>query len=102
MIHVIAELHLVPNARDEFVAALRALEPVVRAEAGCIEYRGALEVPTGIDGQAHVRDDVVTVIEKWEDEQALAVHLAAPHMREWGARVGALMTGRTLRVLRDV
>lgn len=102
MIHVIAELHLAPGTREHFAEELRRLTPLVQAEAGCIEYRGTVEVPTGIGAQAEPRRDVVTVIEKWESEEALAAHLVAPHMLEWGARVGELMTARVIRVLQDV
>ena len=32
----------------------------------------------------------------------LDAHLIAPHMLEWGARVGDLMTERVIRVLHDI
>ena len=101
MIHVLAEIRTQPGARDAFVADLRALEPVVRAEAGCIEYAGAVDVPTGIRVQAPVRDDVVMVVEKWADEAALAAHLDAPHMHAHRARVKPFVAGVTIHVLRS-
>lgn len=102
VIHVLAELHLAPGARDAFVAHFRALEPLVRAEDGCLEYRGALEEATGLAAQAPVRDDVLLVIEKWRDAAALAAHLDAPHMHAFAAATAGLMVGRTIRVARDL
>ena len=80
MIHVIAEIGLVDGMRDRFLAEFHRVAPLVRAEDGCIEYVSAMDTRTGIDRQARVRDDLVTVIEKWESEAALAAHLSAPHM----------------------
>ncbi|MBL8995720.1 MAG: antibiotic biosynthesis monooxygenase [Gemmatimonadetes bacterium] len=102
MIHVIAELTIAAGARDAFLSAFRRLEPLVRAEEGCLEYGGALEVPTALAAQTPPRPDVLLVIEKWTNEAALAAHLAAPHMAEFAAQTSGQMTGRVIRVARDV
>lgn len=102
MIHVLAELAIAPGARSAFVDHFRWLEPLVRAEQGCIEYRGALELRTGLPAQTPARDDVLLVIEKWESEAALAAHLDAPHMHEFGKRTKGMMTGRLIRVAADI
>ena len=102
MIHVLAEIALAPGARDAFVAEFRRLTPLVRAEDGCLEYQGALEVDSGLPAQAPVRPDVFTVVERWRDEAALAAHLAAPHMADHRARAAGLATRTTIRVLRSV
>lgn len=102
MIHVLAEISLHPDARDAFVAEFRRLTPLVRAEDGCLEYQGALEIPTEIAAQAPVRRDVFTVVEKWRDEAALAAHLVAPHMDDHRARARALTQGTVIRVLRSI
>jgi quinol monooxygenase YgiN len=102
VIHVIAEILLRPGARDAFVAEFQRLTPLVRAEDGCIEYQGALESRTAIAAQAPVRDDVLTVVEKWRDEAALAAHLDAAHMHDHRERSRDLAAGVTVRVLRSV
>jgi quinol monooxygenase YgiN len=102
MVHVIAEIGLAPGARDAFVAEFRRVTPLVRAEEGCIEYQGVLDVRTALPAQAPVRDDVFTVVEKWSSEAALAAHLAAPHMADHRARSTGLTTGVTIRVLRAI
>ncbi len=100
MIHVIATIELAPDARDAFADEFRRLAPLVRAENGCIEYEGAADVQTSIAAQAPVRDDVFTVIEKWESELALSAHLDAQHMHEHRNRVRDLVTRTIIHVLR--
>ena len=39
-----------------------------------------LDVDTGIAGVPEVREDVITVVEKWESMRALDAHLKSPHM----------------------
>lgn len=99
MIHVIATIRTAPRRRDDFLREFRALVPLVRAEAGCIEYGPAIDLNTGIAGQPAVRDDVVTVVEKWENSAALAAHLAAPHMLRYRESVKDMVAGLEIRVL---
>ena len=102
MIYVLAEIRLRSGARDRFITEFRLLEPLVRAEAGCIEYAGAIDTATAIAAQAPVRDDVVMVIEKWESEAALALHLDAPHMLAYRERVRDLVDRTIINVLEPV
>lgn len=102
MIHVLAEIQLCTDALEAFTAAFVHLAPLVRAEDGCIEYQGAVEIATNIIAQAPVRETVFTVIEKWRDEAALAAHLRAPHMAAHRTQTAALAVGTTIRVLRSI
>jgi quinol monooxygenase YgiN len=99
VIHVLAEIRLAPGARERFLAEFRLLEPLVRAEEGCIEYVGAFDKQTAIAAQAPVRNDVVMVIEKWESEAALARHLDTPHMVAYRKRVKSLVSSTVIHVL---
>lgn len=99
VVHVLAEIRLAPGARERFLAEFRRLEPMVRAEHGCIEYIGAFDTQTAIAVQAPVRHDVVMVIEKWESEAALARHLDEPHMVEYRKRVKSLVSSAVIHVL---
>jgi quinol monooxygenase YgiN len=99
MIHVLATVRVVPGKRSEFLAEFRKLIPLVREESGCIEYGSAIDVQTTLPAQPPLRDDVVMVVEKWADLDALAAHLMAPHMLEYRARVKALVVGTELQVL---
>lgn len=99
MIHVIAFLHVRPGTRAEFLATFRALTPLVRAEAGCIEYGPAVDHGPFLGFQSPVGDDVVVVVEKWSSTAALEAHIAAPHMKAWGAEVEGMLTQRIIHVL---
>ncbi len=102
MIHVIAFLHLRSGVRAEFLGTFRELTPLVRAEAGCLEYTPAVDHAPYMGFQSPVSDDVVVVVEKWATPAALDAHIAAPHMKAWGAKVEQMMTRRVIHVLDTV
>ncbi|QJX00445.1 putative quinol monooxygenase [Frigoriglobus tundricola] len=87
MIHVVATITVQPGTRPAFLDVFRWLTPLVRAEAGCIEYLATVDVPTTLAVQDAPRPDVVTVIEKWETVEALYAHGVAPHMAEYREKV---------------
>jgi quinol monooxygenase YgiN len=99
VIHVIATIELAEGKREAFLDEFRKIVPLVRAEAGCLEYGPAVDVATGIAAQAPPRDNVVTVVEKWESVEALKAHLQAPHMLAYRPRVKDLVVRATLHVL---
>jgi quinol monooxygenase YgiN len=99
MIHVLAVVELNPGVRDTFLAELHKLVPLVLAEDGCIEYGPAVDVPTGIAAQQPLRDDVVTIVEKWESIDHLKAHLAAPHMQPYRESVRELVIATKLFVV---
>jgi quinol monooxygenase YgiN len=98
MIHVVVPVQLKPNCKDAFVAEFKKILGAVRAENGCIEYGAAAEIQTDIGPQAPVREDVVTIIEKWESLGALKAHLAAPHMATYREAVKELVANLELRI----
>ena len=102
MIHVIATVELKADKRDAFLTEFRRLVPVVRAEAGCLEYGPAVDVPTGLPAQLAIRDNVVIIVEKWEGLEALRAHLSAPHMTEYRGRAKDLVSRVELQVLQPV
>ena len=99
MIHVLATIRLAKGKRAEWLVIFKANMPAVHAEAGCIEYQPAMDVPTGLTAQSAVDDDEVVVIEKWESLDHLKAHSAAPHMASYREKVKGLVTGMTLRIL---
>jgi quinol monooxygenase YgiN len=99
VIHVIATIEVAQGKREAFLTEFRKVVPLVRAEAGCLEYAPALDLPTDIPAQAPARENVVTVVEKWESLEALRAHLQASHMGEYRARVKALVVGARLHIL---
>ncbi|MEK6233670.1 MAG: antibiotic biosynthesis monooxygenase [Planctomycetales bacterium] len=99
MIHVVALIEVQPGSRDAVVEEFHKLLPEVHAEDGCIEYGPAVDVASGLDRQEPPRDNVVTMIEKWRDVDALKAHLSAPHMNAFRERVKDMVAGLTLHIL---
>jgi len=99
MIFVIATIEVKPGKREGFLAEFHKNMPNVNAEKGCMEYGPTVDVKTDIKAQVPLRDNVVTVVEKWESLQALQAHLAAPHMATYRERVKDYVVGVTLQVL---
>ena len=100
MIHVIASIRVKDERLNAFLAIFTANVPHVRAEKGCIEYVPAVDVQTDISAQQ--RDAcLVTVIEKWEDVEALKAHLTAPHMLSYKEAVKDLVENVEVRILRE-
>ncbi len=102
MIHVIATIEVAPEHRDAFLEEFRRIVPLVRAEAGCIQYVPAIDTDSQIPVQAPLRPDVVTVIEAWENEDTLRDHLTAPHMMDYRQKVKDWVQATTLRILQPM
>jgi quinol monooxygenase YgiN len=99
MIHVIATIDVAPGRREAVLAEFHRIVALVRAEAGCLEYGPAVDVPSGIASQVPLRDNVVTVVEKWQNLDALRAHATAPHMLEYRSRVKDLVVRVQLQIL---
>jgi quinol monooxygenase YgiN len=78
---------------DDFLALARQLAPLVQAEQGCIRYEYTLDTASPLPIQGPIDDHRITLIEQWESAAALAAHLQAPHMKQYGPAMGALRTG---------
>jgi len=102
MIHVIATVEVHAGKRDAFLAEFRKVVPLVRAETGCLEYGPTIDAEAGLPVPTPFRENVITIIERWDDLNALKAHLAAPHMTEYRQRVKGLVVGVKLQVLQPV
>jgi quinol monooxygenase YgiN len=70
MITIVAKNTVQPGSAQAFIDAAQPLIAASRAEAGCGAY----------DLYADVSDpNVLTFIEQWQDEAAIATHNATPH-----------------------
>jgi quinol monooxygenase YgiN len=99
MIHVLAIITAKPGQREAILAAFRANMPTVHAEKGCIEYGPAIDAD-GMGGfQTKFGADTFVVIEKWESQEALKAHAAAPHMAAYAAKTKELIASRVIHVL---
>ena len=99
MINVIATIELAEGKRDDFLKRVRQLVPEVRAEKGCLEYGPAIDFPSGIKVQMPLRENVVVMLEKWQDVKSLEAHLGAPHMLKYREDVKEMVVKVQLQVL---
>jgi len=99
MICVIATIETAAGRRGDLVAVFRGLVSQVRAETGCLEYVPMIDAPSGLEAQGLVRENVVTVVEKWESLAALEAHLKTPHMAEFRRQTEDLRRGISLQIL---
>ena len=102
MVHVVATITLAAGKHEAFLKEFKALVPSVLAEKGCIEYGPTVDLQTNVPVQPPVREDVVTVVEKWEDIPSLEAHLVAPHMLGYRAKVKDLVKSTQVLVLQPV
>jgi quinol monooxygenase YgiN len=102
MIYVVATIELAEGTRQEFVALQRGLLPLVRAEAGCIEYVPTVDVAMTDPPQHPLRANVVVVQEKWESLAALQAHAAAAHMKDFRGKSKHLVRNVKVEVFEPV
>ena len=100
MINVIASIRVKTGSLSDFLEIFKANMPKVRKEKGCIEYFPAVDIDAKLPPQI-LDENVVTIIEKWESLEALRDHLASPHMIAYGEKVKNIVTGLSLKVLRE-
>ncbi|MFW6189994.1 MAG: putative quinol monooxygenase [Planctomycetota bacterium] len=99
MIHVIANIEVRAGKLDDFLDIFHRLMPQVLAEEGCLDYGPTRDARTDIDAQVPYRQNVVTVVERWRDMDALESHLASPHMAEYRENVEGMVQDVTLQIL---
>lgn len=99
MICVIVTIETAAGRRDDLLEVFRGLVPKVRAEKGCLEYAAMIDVASGLEAQGAIRDNVVTIVEKWESLAALEAHLNAPHMAEFRRQTESMRLSTRLQIL---
>jgi quinol monooxygenase YgiN len=100
MINVIASISIETGSLSGFLEIFRANMLKVREERGCIEYFPLVDIDAKLTPQI-LDENVVTIIEKWESLEALREHLEAPHMLAYREKVKNIVTGLSLKVLRE-
>ena len=100
MISVIASVRVKAGSLSEFIKILKSNVPEVRKEKGCIEYLPAVDIDSGLPVQK-LDKDVVTILEKWEDVEALKGHLKTPHMLAYRQKVKDIVEDLSIKVLKE-
>ncbi|MEV6955538.1 putative quinol monooxygenase [Streptomyces sp. NPDC051183] len=83
-IQLVILITTLPGRGKEQIAAFERLAPIVRAEAGCLQYD--LHQVSG-------ETDRFVLIERWSSQAALAAHDVTPHMVEADAASPAFRAG---------
>jgi quinol monooxygenase YgiN len=99
MIYVIATVELKPGCRAAYLEVLLGNVAAVKAEKGCLGYAPTIDVETDIPIHEKCGDDVVTIIESWEDIAALKSHFTEPHMMAYREKTKDLLKEVSIRVL---
>lgn len=81
MLIVLAKAHVGGAAMEAAKAAIAEMVAASNAEEGCIAYAFTQDV---------LQPGVLHIVEKWQDEAALAAHFATPHMAAFGAAIAGL------------
>lgn len=100
MINVIASIRVRTGRLPDFLEIFRDNMFKVRKEKGCIEYIPAVDINSELPSQI-LEENVVTIIEKWEDMDALHVHLGSPHMMIYREKVKDIVESVHLKILKE-
>jgi len=100
MINVIASIRVKAGMLSDFLEIFKSNVPSVREERGCIEYFPAVDIDADLPPQS-MDENVVTIIEKWENLEALRDHLNAPHMLAYKEKAKDIVEGVSIKVLQE-
>jgi quinol monooxygenase YgiN len=81
MLIVLAKAKLGTDALDAARAAIHDMVTASNGESGCIAYAFTQDM---------IDPSVIHIVEKWQDDDALAAHFATPHMAAFGAAIAGL------------
>ena len=99
MIHVIATVELKSGCRAAYLEVLLGNVAAVKAEKGCLAYVPTIDFETDIAIHEKYGDNVVAIIESWQDIAALKNHFKMPHMLAYRERTKDLIQKVSIRVL---
>jgi quinol monooxygenase YgiN len=99
MIYVIATVELKPGCRAAYLEVLLGNVAAVKAEKGCLEYAPIIDVETDIPIHEEYNDNVVTIIESWQDIADLKNHFNEPHMLAYRKKTKDLLKKVSIQVL---
>lgn len=102
MLICIAQFEFKPGRREEFLKAFQKFAPVVLAEEGCIEYGALVDYKPQNPDLQKPRENVVTFIEKWKDEDAINQHMASDHFVKFQGEWKEAMVSGSLQFLTQV
>jgi len=100
MIHVIASIRVKPGKLSEYLKIFKANMPSVLEEKGCFGYVPGVDIDAELPAQ-NLDENLLTIIEKWENLDALRDHFKTPHMVAYREKVKDIVEDISLKVLRE-
>jgi quinol monooxygenase YgiN len=100
MIYLVVSVRVKAGKLPEFLQLFGSVAPLVRKEKGCVQYVAATDFDSGLPPQVFDKD-VVTILEKWEDIEALRSHLAAPRIAAYFEKDKGLTEGSSIKILEE-
>lgn len=100
MITVLASITVKEHMMAEFIEIFKANIAAVIAEPGCFEYYPTIDLETPLPIQDK-NPAVITIIEKWQDIEALHTHLAMPHMLEYKDKTKDMVEDISIKILQN-
>jgi quinol monooxygenase YgiN len=100
MINVIASIRVKADRLSEFIEIFKSNVPSVMKEKGCIEYLPTIDIDADLPPQ-NLDENVVTIIEKWENLRSLHNHLKSPHMLTYKEKVKNIVEDLYIKVLKE-
>jgi quinol monooxygenase YgiN len=82
MIIVTAMMYVKPGNKDAFILEAKDLISATRQEEGCISYNLLASTED---------DDVLVMLERWEDMDSLDKHMETRHFKQFGATIKHLL-----------
>ncbi len=79
MLIVLAKAKLGEGAAEALKTPIADMVAASHTEEGCIDYSFTIDV---------LDPSILHIVEKWQDEAALAAHFATPHMAAFQAAIG--------------
>ncbi len=100
MIYGVVSVRVKPGKVQEYIALFKSIAGKVREEKGCVQYVSTIDFEIGVPIQA-LDKNVVTILEKWENIEALQKHLAMPYMADFFKNEAPLVEESVLKMLQE-
>jgi quinol monooxygenase YgiN len=98
MIYGVVSVQVKADKLGEFLDLFKSNAVKVRQEKGCIQYFSLVDIDAGLPIQTFEKN-VVTILEQWENLEALHDHFAAPHMAVYFEKEKEFVEGVTVKML---
>ena len=100
MIFVISSISVKPGKLTEFINLFKTNLPNIKSRNGCTEYIPAIDLRTDLPVQ-HLDENVVTIIEKWQNLEDLVAHLQALHRFAHAEEIRDIIESLSIKILTE-